>query len=202
MSDAAAQASDRAPSGEQTRTRLLDIALDLFTEKGFDATTLQEIADRLGVTKAALYYHFRSKTEILDAILEIGHRRGDELLDEAERQQPHSARIAHVVDGMIELAIQQRRTTSILNHDPALARNITFVAQSAVRRSRLQQIIYGPNPSPAQRTAFQLASCIGDAVAKLDDLTDNQLRETLPAVVHRTLGLRRPNTPPAGRPRR
>jgi len=202
MSDVAAQASDRAPSGEQTRARLLDIALDLFAEKGFDATTLQEIADRLGVTKAALYYHFRSKSEILDAILDIGHRRGDELLDQAERQQPHSARVAHVIDGMIELAIQQRRTESILNHDPALTRNITFMAQSAARRSRLQEVIYGPSPSPAQRTAFQLASCIGDAVAKLDDLTDNQLRETLPAVVYRTLGLRRPSTPPAARPRR
>jgi putative transposase len=65
MSNATAQAADRAHAGEQTSARLLEIALDLFAEKGFDATSLQEIADRLGVTKAALYCHYRSKAEIL-----------------------------------------------------------------------------------------------------------------------------------------
>ena len=44
------------------------MALDLFTEKGFDGTSLREIAERLGVTKAALYYHFASKDDILMAL--------------------------------------------------------------------------------------------------------------------------------------
>ncbi|MGH9099492.1 MAG: TetR/AcrR family transcriptional regulator, partial [Acidimicrobiales bacterium] len=43
-------------SQSPTRDRILDTALLLFTEKGFDATSLQEIADRLGFTKAAIYY--------------------------------------------------------------------------------------------------------------------------------------------------
>ncbi|MHA6764176.1 TetR/AcrR family transcriptional regulator [Streptacidiphilus sp. PAMC 29251] len=196
MSDAAGQATDRAHSGEQTRARLLDIALDLFAEKGFDATTLQEIADRLDVTKAALYYYYPSKQKILEAILAVGHRRAIELLDQAEAQRSQSARVAVVVEGMIELAIQQRRTASILNHDPALFRSNTFVTDSAARRSRLQELIYGRNPSAAQRSAFQLATCIGDAVARLGDLTDEELRESLPPVVYRTLGLRRPSARP------
>jgi hypothetical protein len=101
---------------------------------------------------------------------------------------------------MVELAIEQRRTISVLNHDPALARSLTFVAGSAARRSRLQELIYGPQPNPAQRSAFQLASCICDAVFHLDDLTDDELRETLPAVVYRTLGLRRPTSSPSKPP--
>jgi AcrR family transcriptional regulator len=50
-----------------TRQRILDVALELFIEKGYDKTSLREIADQLGVTKAALYYHFPSKQDILMA---------------------------------------------------------------------------------------------------------------------------------------
>jgi AcrR family transcriptional regulator len=51
-----------------TRQRILDVALDLFTEQGFDGTSLRQIAEQLGVTKAALYYHFESKDDILMAL--------------------------------------------------------------------------------------------------------------------------------------
>lgn len=50
---------------EDTRSRIQTVALDLFTENGYDGTSLREISERLGVTKAALYYHFNSKEEIL-----------------------------------------------------------------------------------------------------------------------------------------
>jgi len=50
---------------DDTRTRIQAVALELFTEQGYDATSLREIAERLGVTKAALYYHFKSKEEIV-----------------------------------------------------------------------------------------------------------------------------------------
>ena len=51
-----------------TRGRILDVALDLFIDKGYDKTSLREIAGRLGFTKAALYYHFPSKQDILMAL--------------------------------------------------------------------------------------------------------------------------------------
>jgi|GEM_PF-238534 len=55
-------------SERSTRDRILDVALDLFIEKGFDKTSLREIAERLGFSKAALYYHFASKDDILMAL--------------------------------------------------------------------------------------------------------------------------------------
>jgi AcrR family transcriptional regulator len=48
-----------------TRERILDIALYLFSERGYDKTSLRDIAERLGTTKAALYYHFARKEDIL-----------------------------------------------------------------------------------------------------------------------------------------
>ncbi|HVX21482.1 MAG TPA: TetR/AcrR family transcriptional regulator [Acidimicrobiales bacterium] len=53
---------------KNTRERILDVALDLFIEKGFDKTSLREIAEQLGFSKAALYYHFASKDDILMAL--------------------------------------------------------------------------------------------------------------------------------------
>jgi AcrR family transcriptional regulator len=51
-----------------TRERILDIALTLFNEQGYDKTSLREIAEQLGTTKAALYYHFERKEDILLAL--------------------------------------------------------------------------------------------------------------------------------------
>src|ERR1017187_9787067 len=68
----------------ETRTRILETALELFSAQGFDGTTLQQIADRLGFTKAALYYHFRSKDDLLQAILTPALAGMNELLDAHE----------------------------------------------------------------------------------------------------------------------
>lgn len=51
------------------REKIRQVALELFTERGYDGTSLREIAERLDVTKAALYYHFRSKDAILLSLI-------------------------------------------------------------------------------------------------------------------------------------
>jgi AcrR family transcriptional regulator len=52
-----------------TRARIEEVALELFVEQGYEGTSLREIAARLEVTKAALYYHFRTKEDIVAALL-------------------------------------------------------------------------------------------------------------------------------------
>jgi AcrR family transcriptional regulator len=56
-----------------TRERVLDVALDIFIEQGYDKASLREIAERMGFTKAALYYHFPSKADMLPALHERMH---------------------------------------------------------------------------------------------------------------------------------
>ncbi|MFG3260492.1 TetR/AcrR family transcriptional regulator [Streptomyces sp. NPDC048172] len=53
-----------------TRQRIQDVALELFAEQGYEKTSLREIAERLDVTKAALYYHFKTKEDILDSLFQ------------------------------------------------------------------------------------------------------------------------------------
>ncbi|MFB7942611.1 TetR/AcrR family transcriptional regulator [Streptomyces sp. NPDC127049] len=69
-----------------TRQRIQDVALDLFAEQGYEKTSLREIAERLDVTKAALYYHFKTKEDILVGIFEDLTRPMDELIEWAQAQ--------------------------------------------------------------------------------------------------------------------
>src|SRR5437588_11982977 len=59
-----------AARGSETRARIQSVAVELFTEQGYDKTALREIAERLDVTKAALYYHFKSKEDIVRSLVE------------------------------------------------------------------------------------------------------------------------------------
>ncbi|PZT70503.1 TetR family transcriptional regulator [Streptomyces sp. SW4] len=72
-----------------TRQRIQDVALELFAEQGYEKTSLREIAERLQVTKAALYYHFKTKEEILVGIFEDLSKPIEDLV-EWGRRQPHT----------------------------------------------------------------------------------------------------------------
>ncbi|MFF4588126.1 TetR/AcrR family transcriptional regulator [Streptomyces sp. NPDC001388] len=72
-----------------TRQRIQDVALELFAEQGYEKTSLREIAERLEVTKAALYYHFKTKEDIVVSIFADLTKPIEELI-EWGRQQPHT----------------------------------------------------------------------------------------------------------------
>ncbi|WP_225837620.1 TetR/AcrR family transcriptional regulator [Streptomyces sp. NK08204] len=72
-----------------TRQRIQDVALELFAEQGYEKTSLREIAERLDVTKAALYYHFKTKEEIVVSLFEDLTVPIDAVI-EWGRQQPHT----------------------------------------------------------------------------------------------------------------
>jgi AcrR family transcriptional regulator len=61
---------DPAAEGRTARERIQEVALSLFIEEGYDKTSLREIAERLGVTKAALYYHFPTKEDLVASLIE------------------------------------------------------------------------------------------------------------------------------------
>ncbi|MGI5481440.1 TetR/AcrR family transcriptional regulator [Streptomyces lavendofoliae] len=69
-----------------TRQRIQDVALELFAEQGYEKTSLREIAEHLEVTKAALYYHFKTKEDIVISLFRDLTRPIDELIAWAERQ--------------------------------------------------------------------------------------------------------------------
>src|SRR5271170_1952637 len=92
--------------GISTRERILDIALELFTEQGYDKTSLRDIAERLGTTKAALYYHFERKEDILLELHLRLHALGREALEQLDDLEDGQAR-ADAWPGIIDRFIDQ-----------------------------------------------------------------------------------------------
>ena len=79
-----------------TRQRIQDVALELFAEQGYEKTSLREIAESLDVTKAALYYHFKTKEEILVSIFDDLSQPIVELIEWGKRQ-PQSLETKHEI---------------------------------------------------------------------------------------------------------
>jgi AcrR family transcriptional regulator len=69
-----------------TREKIQSVALELFAEQGYEKTSLREIAERLGVTKAALYYHFRTKDDIVTSLFDDFFTEVDGIIDWATGQ--------------------------------------------------------------------------------------------------------------------
>ena len=105
-----------------TRERILDVALDLFVRKGYAETSLREIASELDFTKAALYYHFESKQDILVALHMRVHELTEELVPLLQTEANADATWERLLDGLIGLAMRHRRLIELhLRNQEAIA---------------------------------------------------------------------------------
>src|SRR5580692_10078138 len=99
---------DPAAEGSGTRERILDISLELFTTQGYDKTSLREIAEQLGYSKAAIYYHFESKEAILMALHMRIHAIGLEALRNIDRATMTLDVWSELLDRMIDEMLKHR----------------------------------------------------------------------------------------------
>ncbi len=116
MAPVAAQTTSAA----DTRQRLIEVAVDLFTRHSFAGTSLQMIADEMGFTKAAIYYHFRTREELLAAVVEPIFEQLSAIITAAESQRSAAARADHMLLGYAELAVANRALVSVLACDPSV----------------------------------------------------------------------------------
>jgi len=170
--------SARAAQAERTRQQILETAQRLFNEHGYDATSLQMIADEMGLTKAAVYYHFRAKTDILHAAMQPGIQRLEALLDETATLRGRRARIEHLVNGFVDFLIQNRHYAVMASTDPAAKRDKLDTEAMTMRRRALT-LLFGDNPTGAERLCFNAMFFIPECLPDLADLTDDELREAL-----------------------
>jgi len=178
--------STRAVQAERTRQQILETAQRLFTDLGYDATSLQMIADEMGLTKAAVYYHFRAKTDILHAAVQPGIRRLGVLLDEAAAIRGRRARTDYLVDGFVDFLVRHRLYTAMASTDPAAKRN-KLDSEANTLAKRALTLFFGENPTGAERLAFRMLFCIPQCLPDLADLSDEELREALRVTILRML---------------
>ena len=84
---------------EAVRQRIIDAADSLFYQRGFDNTSFTDIAGEVNISRGNFYYHFKSKDEILNAVIEARVDNIQTMLDEWQQNtpDPHD-RIAHLID--------------------------------------------------------------------------------------------------------
>lgn len=68
---------------EKTKEQILSVSAKLFLEKGYDKTSIQDIIDALGMSKGAIYHHFKSKEEILDGVMELRSKSAIEIFNDS-----------------------------------------------------------------------------------------------------------------------
>jgi AcrR family transcriptional regulator len=183
----------QAPTAADTRQRLIDVAVDLFTRHSFAGTSLQMIADEMGFTKAAIYYHFRTREELLDAVVEPIFEQLSEVIAEAERQRGTNARADYMLRGYVELAVANRALVSVLACDPSVTTLLRGQPRWADLIDRQLALLAGAEPGPgglikATVALAGISSAVGPAWITVDD--DDLLRH-LVDTGRRTLGLRK-----------
>ena len=103
------------PKGEQTRTQIFEAALELFREKGFDATTMQDVAARAQVVKSAAYYYFPSKEAIIQAYYERVQAAQERICDEAfARARNLKERLKIAMDAKFDQAKEDRMLLGVV----------------------------------------------------------------------------------------
>jgi AcrR family transcriptional regulator len=188
---AADEPSRRAPY-TPAQARILVAALELFAERGVGGTSLQMIADAVGVTKAAVYHQFKTKDAIVLAVAEQELARLQVAIEAAEAEPtPARARVA-LVTRMVDLAVERRRMESTLLGDPVIVR--FFARHEPFRRvmNRLARVLMGDDNDPdARLSAAMFTAAIGGAVMHplVAELDDETLRSQLLRLARRFLDL-------------
>ncbi|MCW2646238.1 MAG: gamma-butyrolactone autoregulator receptor [Pseudonocardiales bacterium] len=178
--------SSRAVQAEQTRQQILDTAQRLFADLGYDATSLQMIADEMGLTKAAVYYHFRAKSDLLHAAMIPGLERIEILLDTVATLRGRRARAEHLVNGLVEFLVDNRQYAVMAANDPAAKRH-NLDEESERLRLRALTLLFGNTPTGAERVAFYAVLSIVETLPELVDLPDDELRDALQTTMLRVL---------------
>ncbi|NLU75429.1 TetR/AcrR family transcriptional regulator [Streptomyces sp. HNM0575] len=127
-----------------TRQRIQDISLELFAARGYEKTSLREIAEHLGVTKAALYYHFKTKEEIVISLFDDLARPCDELIDWALEQPRDLETKLEVLRRYSEVLNQAAPVFRFMQENQATMRELSIGESFKGRLMKLLDVIQLP----------------------------------------------------------
>ena len=184
MSPAEAPATSPVGSAAYTpaQSRIIEAALALFAEHGISGTSLQMIADAIGVTKAAVYHQYNTKDEIVLAVAAVVLARLDAAVTAAEAERSRARAREVLIAQMIDLAVERRRMASVLQRDPVMLRFLDEHEPFRRVMVRVNRVLMGgASDSGARVQAAMLAATIAGAVIHplVLDLDDETLRSQL-----------------------
>lgn len=142
-----------------TRSAILNKAADLFAENGYAGTSMSDLADVLGLSKAAIYHHFESKESILMTLVESTFRDMGALVREVESLPASKVIPSEVLTQFAEILFAHRKVVSlVLFQLPAELRTPGIERRDYM--VRLQELLAGKKPSAESRTRARAATTI------------------------------------------
>ncbi|MEV4356258.1 TetR/AcrR family transcriptional regulator [Nonomuraea sp. NPDC051941] len=135
-----------------TRTRIQEVARELFVSQGVQNTSLRQISDRLGITKPALYYHFASRDDLVRSIVQP-------MVEDIERfvatRQPGDAR--QLLDDYFELIWRHREVTMMMVRELSVLGFLDLGTRMFDWRRRIITLLLGPELTQAQHIRATVA---------------------------------------------
>jgi AcrR family transcriptional regulator len=149
--------------GAETRALARRTALRLFTEQGYEATSLRQIADELGINKASLYYYFDSKEAILRSLYDERGAEAEQLLTWL-RDQPRTPELltAAVLRWVDSFTAEKLQGIRFMSANPLIARTLTSRPDGNRIGESLNQFVeeltaFLPDPSPRNVLLLRMA---------------------------------------------
>ena len=191
-----AQAAVVRPRGAG-RAQLLETALRLFAVHGVEGTSLQTIADEAGVTKAAVYYHFKAKDEIVFGVLAPIFDELPAVIERVRARRGRQARVDDLVAGVVDVVLTHHARYCVLVGDPSATRLLAERKPGMLAwNNEIIELIWGPDPDPFLCTAVAVFG--GGVAAAVAGENPPELRENLIECGRRLLhGRRKPAPEPA-----
>lgn len=178
-----------------TRGRIQAAAIDLFTSKGYEQTSLRELADRVGITKASLYYHYPSKQALLLALLQPFIDEWQQAVHAAELLPRTPAAIRLALGRTVDVMLRNRAVCEMLARDtPAVLAALAAVLDDLLAmRDQMHEWLAGPDPSPVDRlraiAAFEALKAALVAGTLVPEMSHEEVRRVLLESAAAVLGL-------------
>ncbi|OBJ48592.1 TetR/AcrR family transcriptional regulator [Mycobacterium sp. 1423905.2] len=159
-----------------TRQRIQDVARELFLRQGVQRTSLQDIADELGITKPALYYHYTSREDLVRSIVVPLIEDGERFVAE---QESHGFRcVRELLEGYFDFHYRHRQDLILVLTELTMLADLGLIDTVLAWRTRLGNLVFGPKPTLAQATRAVLAfGGLQDCCMQFPDAPHEELRE-------------------------
>ena len=116
-----------------TKEKILDAALTLFAENGYDGTSVEQIANIVGIKAPSLYKHYKGKEDILNALIDSAETRYDEMFG----SENHIGKIPENREEFIKMTMGRVAFTMI---DPMIRKIRMFLVQEQFRNERISEV--------------------------------------------------------------
>jgi AcrR family transcriptional regulator len=175
-------------AGSDTRARILDAARELFGQRGFQRTSVQQIAERIGVVKTAVLHHFPAKVDILSALVEPMLADWEAAVVAAAHADGTRAKWA-VIEGVLDVSLAYRQVLRMHLHDLTVLSQEPLFQRFVAIMSQQNQLVAGPDADLAGKIrAAQAIAMLTDPVVLFADAPTEVLRREVLGGVRRLLG--------------